>query len=203
MLRRVMKLALAICVGAAFAAEAVGQTPSAPPDMTGWNRVGELRDGQRIIVSVGSGFPIHCVFRGITDHSVFCDTGNLLLGFYKREIARDEVTWLRTDNYPRDRGIVMGVLGTAGVVFGAASAPSSETAALKVDSALLFGLARALDTLPPFRSRSSCPARRSTPCPSHRLPSIFAGQKGSAPQSRPNSRRRSRSRRSFHSGNYA
>jgi hypothetical protein len=135
-----MKLALAICVGAAFAAEAVGQTPSAPPDMTGWNRVGELRDGQRIIVSVGSGFPIHCVFRGITDHSVFCDTGNLLLGFYKREIARDEVTWLRTDNYPRDRGIVMGVLGTAGVVFGAASAPSSETAALKVDSALLFGL---------------------------------------------------------------
>jgi hypothetical protein len=133
-------MALAICVGAVCAAESVGQAPPAAPDMTGWNRVSELHDGQRIIVSTGSGIPMHCVFRGTTDHSLFCDSGNLLLGFYRREIARDEVTWLRTDNYPRDRGIVMGVLATAGVVFGAASAPSSETAALKVDSALLFGL---------------------------------------------------------------
>jgi hypothetical protein len=145
----VLQFALAICVGAIIAAEAVGQAPPepptpqappAPPDMTGWNRVGELRDGQRIIVSIGSGFPIHCVFRGTTDHSLFCDSGNLFPGFYQREIAREDVTWLRTDNYPRDRGIVMGVLGTAGAVFGGASAPSSESAALKVDSALLFGL---------------------------------------------------------------
>jgi hypothetical protein len=68
------------------------------PDTTGWNRVGELRDGQRIIVSVGSGIPMHCVFRGITDHSMFCDTGDLLLGFYQHEIARNDVTRLRTDN---------------------------------------------------------------------------------------------------------
>ena len=148
MFHRVLKWARVICVGAILAAQAVAQTlpeqttpQTAPnaPDMSGWNRVGELRDGQRIIVSVGSGIPIHCVFRGTTDHSLFCDTGNLLLGFYKREIARDDVAWLRTDNYPRDRGIVMGVLGTLGVIFGATTLPSSSTAALKTDSALLFG----------------------------------------------------------------
>ncbi len=139
MYRRVLRWAQAICVAALCAAESVAQTPP-PPDMTGWNRVAELCDGQRIIVSTGSGIPMRCVFRGTTDHSLFCDSGNLLLGFYQREIAREELTWLRTDNYPRDRGVVMGVLGTAGVVFGAASAPSSESATLKVDSALLFGL---------------------------------------------------------------
>ena len=121
MYKCVLKWALAICLGAVIAAVAIGQSlpeqtalqaSTTAPDMSGWNRVGELRDGQRVIVSVGTGFPLHCVFRGTTDHSLFCDTGNLLLGFYKREIARDDVTWLRTDNYPRDRGIVMGVLGT-------------------------------------------------------------------------------------------
>jgi hypothetical protein len=153
MFKRVLEWALIICIGAVAAAEAVGQAlpdqtspelsaPQTAPtahDMTGWNRVGELRDGQRIIVSEGSGFPIHCVFRGTTDHSLFCDTGNLVLGFYQREIARDDVAWLRTDNYPRDRGIVMGVLGTSGVIFGATTLPASSTAALKTDSALLLG----------------------------------------------------------------
>jgi hypothetical protein len=156
MLQRILVETLVVCVGAIFAAEAIGQSlpeqtspqsppaapqrPPAAPDMTGWNRVSELRDGQRIIVSADSGFPIHCVFRGATDHSLFCDTGNLMLGFYKREIAREDVTWLRTDNYPRDRGIVMGVLGGSGIIFGATTLPSSSTTALKVDSALLFGL---------------------------------------------------------------
>jgi len=142
----VLKWALVICISAVIAAEAIGQalpdspqTQPAAPDMSGWNHVGYLRDGQRIIVSVGSGIPMHCIFRGITDKSLFCDTGNLMLGFYKREIARDDVTWLRTDNYPRDRGIVMGVLGTSGVIFGATTLQSSSSAALKTDSALLFG----------------------------------------------------------------
>jgi len=148
MLRRVLKWTLVICVGAVVAAEAIGQTlpeqtspqtPTTAPDMSGWNRVGELRDGQRVIVSVGTGFPLHCVFRGTTDHSLFCDTGNLLLGFYKREIARDDVAWLRTDNYPRDRGIVMGVLGGAGVVLGAASPATPDTGALRGINAILLG----------------------------------------------------------------
>jgi hypothetical protein len=149
----VLKWALVICISAVIAAEAVGQslpdqtsressgpqTPPAAPDMTGWNRVAELRDGQRIIVSVGSGIPMHCVFRGTTDHSLFCDTGNLLLGFYQREIARDDVTWLRTDNYPRDRGIVMGVLGGAGVILGAASPATPDSAPGRGLNAILLG----------------------------------------------------------------
>jgi hypothetical protein len=148
MLRWLFQLALAICIGAYLAPKAVAQsqpntavvpTPPSAPDMSGWNRVGELRDGQRIIVSTGSGFPIHCVFRGTSDHSLFCDTGNLLLGFYRREIARDEVTWLRTDNYPRDRGIVMGVLGGAGVVLGAASPATPDNGALRGINAILLG----------------------------------------------------------------
>jgi hypothetical protein len=143
MLHRVLDWALVICIGAVFAMEAVGQgspqTQPVAPDMSGWNRVGEMRDGQRIIVSVGSGIPMHCVFRGITDHSLFCDSGNLLLGFNKREIARDDVTWLRTDNYPRDRGIVMGVLGGAGVVLGAASPTTPDTGALRAWQAALLG----------------------------------------------------------------
>jgi hypothetical protein len=143
MLHRVLDWALVICIGAVFAMEAVGQaspqTPPVAPDMSGWNRVSEMRDGQRIIVTVGSGIPMHCVFRGITDHSLFCDSGNLLLGFNKREIARDDVTWLRTDNYPRDRGIVMGVLGGAGVVLGAASPTTPDTGALRAWQAALLG----------------------------------------------------------------
>src|SRR5580704_12535996 len=82
MYQRFLKWALVICISAVIAAEAIGQslpdtpqTPPAAPDMTGWNRVGELRDGRRIIVSTGSGFPIHCIFRGVTDHSVLCDQG--------------------------------------------------------------------------------------------------------------------------------
>jgi hypothetical protein len=149
MFQCVSKWALVICVFARFAAQAIAQTlpdqtspglstpQAAPtaPDMTGWNRVGELRDGQRIIVSVGSGFPIHCVFRGTTDHSVLCDEGSFFRGIDHREIARDQVAWLRTDNAPRDRAIVMGTTAGAGAVFGAVTADAGSQ--VRVVGALL------------------------------------------------------------------
>jgi hypothetical protein len=135
----VLKWSLAICVGAVFAVEAVAQTPPNTPDMTGWNRVGNLPDGQRIIVSLGSGFPIHCIFHGITDHSLYCERANLLLGFDMREIARDDVAWLRTDNYPRDRAVVMTALGGAGVVVGATSPATPDTGAMRAWQAVLLG----------------------------------------------------------------
>jgi hypothetical protein len=145
MSRRVIQWALVICIGAVVAAEAVGQTPGEPatpqtqaaaPDMTGWNRVGELRDGRRITVNTGSGFPIHCIFRGITDHSLFCDQGSFLLGLDHREIARDQVAWLRTDNAPRDRAIMVGATGGACAVLGAVTA---DTDSLRPLGALLGG----------------------------------------------------------------
>jgi hypothetical protein len=140
MLRRVIAWALAICIGAVCAAEVPGQTlpdqtpqeltspqtPHSSPDMTGWNRIGELSYGQRIIVSTGSGFPIHCAFRGITDHSLLCDQGSLLLGLNQREIARDQVAWLRTDNFPRDRAIIMGSTAGACAVLGAVTADAGS-----------------------------------------------------------------------------
>jgi hypothetical protein len=152
MFKRVLEWALIICIGAVAAAEAVGQalpdqtppelssrqTPPAAPDMTGWNRVAELHDGQRITVSVGSGFPIHCVFRGVTDHSVLCDEGSFLRGIDHREIARDQVAWLRTDNTPRDRAIIEGTSAGAGAVLGAV-ASGSNTGSLRVLGALLGG----------------------------------------------------------------
>jgi hypothetical protein len=146
MSHRILVPALVICVCAILAAGAVGQslpeqttppTPPNSPDMTGWNRVGELRDGQRIIVSVGSGFPIHCVFRGTTDHSVLCDEGSFFRGIDHREIARDQVAWLRTDNAPRDRAIVMGTTAGAGAVFGAVTADAGSQ--VRVVGALLGG----------------------------------------------------------------
>ena len=137
MYRRVLQWTLAICVGATIAAEAVGQSgAAAPPDMTGWNRVGELPYGQRIIVSTGSGFPTHCAFRGITDHSLLCDQGSLLLGLNQREIARDQVAWVRTDNAPRDRAILVGASAGAGAVCGAVTA---DTDSLRPLGALLGG----------------------------------------------------------------
>ena len=145
MFHRVLKSALCLCVFATFAAQVVAQalpeqttqqTPPTAPDMTGWNRVGELRDGRRIIVSVGSGFPIHCIFRSTTDHSVLCDEGSLFRGIDHREIARDQVAWLRTDNTPRDRAIWEGASGGAGAVLGAVVAP---TGSLRVLGALLGG----------------------------------------------------------------
>jgi hypothetical protein len=150
MLRRVIDWALAICIGAVCAAEVPGQTlpdqtpqeltnpqtPPSSPDMTGWNRVGELPYGQRIIVSTGSGFPIHCAFRGITDHSLLCDQGSLLLGLNQREIARDQVAWLRIDNFPRNRAILAGISAGAGAALGAAAA---DTDSLRPLGALLGG----------------------------------------------------------------
>jgi len=145
MSRRVLQWALVICIGAVVAAEAVGQTPPEPatpqtqaaaPDMTGWNRVGELRDGRRITVSVGSGFPIHCIFRGITDHSVLCDEGSFFRGIDHREIARDQVAWLRTDNLPRDRAIMVGATAGAVAVLGAVTA---DTDSLRPLGAILGG----------------------------------------------------------------
>jgi len=144
----VLKWALFVCAGAVLAVEAVGQappeqaspqTPPATPDMTGWNHVGNLPDGRRIIVSLGSGFPVHCIFRGITDHSLYCERANLLLGFDLREFARDEIASIRTDNYPRDRAVVMTVLGGAGVVVGAASPATPDTGALRAWQAALLG----------------------------------------------------------------
>lgn len=136
MLRRVLSSMLAICVGAVFAAEAVGQVITNAPDMTGWFRVGDLRDGQPIIISTSSGFPIHCIFRGITDHSLRCDQGTFLLGLNKREIARDEVAWLRTDNAPRDRAILIAGSGGTVAVLGALT---PGTASTKAVGALLGG----------------------------------------------------------------
>jgi len=136
MFHRVLKWARVICAGAIFAAQAVAQTlpeqttpqtPPTAPDMSGWNRVGELRDGQRIIVSVGSGFPIHCIFRSTTDHSVLCDEGSFFRGIDHREIARDQVAWLRTDNIPRDRAIIVGASAGAGAVFGAVTADAGSS----------------------------------------------------------------------------
>jgi hypothetical protein len=140
MLLRVLQGALAICSGATFAAGALSQAPPTAPDMTGWNRVGELRNGQPIIVSTGSGLPAHCIFRGITDHSVLCDQGAFLLGINHREISRDEVAWLRTDNAPRDRAILMGVSGGALAALGAANSALGDTASERADSALIGGL---------------------------------------------------------------
>jgi hypothetical protein len=96
MLRRVLELAFLVCVGAFAAAEAVGQTPPPAPDITGWNRVSDLSDGKRIIVSVGSGLPIHCIFRGTTDHSLYCERDNRLRAFEMHEIQRNEIAWVGT-----------------------------------------------------------------------------------------------------------
>jgi hypothetical protein len=144
MSHRILVSTLAICAGAVFAAQAIGQslpatpqTPPVAPDMTGWNRVGELRDGRRIIVSTGSGFPIHCIFRGTTDHSVSCDQGSFLRGIDHREIARDQVAWVRTDNAPRDRAILEGTSAGAFAVLGAVAAP--ETGSTRALGALLGG----------------------------------------------------------------
>jgi hypothetical protein len=146
MYQRFLKWALVICISAVIAAEAIGQslpdtpqTPPAAPDMTGWNRVGELRDGRRIIVSTGSGFPIHCIFRGVTDHSVLCDQGTWLLGLNHREIARDEVAWLRTDNASRDAAIVEGITGGTVAVLGAVGSPFGDTASERAAGALIGG----------------------------------------------------------------
>jgi hypothetical protein len=100
MYRSVLKWALAVCAGAVFAVQAVGQsspqTPPVAPDKTAWNHIGELPDGQRIIVSAGSVFPAHCIFRGVTDHSLYCERNNHLHGFDMREIPRNDVAWVRT-----------------------------------------------------------------------------------------------------------
>jgi hypothetical protein len=156
MLRTVLVWALAICVGAVVAVEAVGQTPpdqtspekSSPqtppdaPDMTGWYRVGELRDGQRIIVSINFGPTYHCVFRGITETSVLCDENGPYVGIYQRstvqrEIARDHISSLRTDDFFRDRAVVISVFGGAGLAYGAVAQPGDGgTRGL---DAILFG----------------------------------------------------------------
>jgi hypothetical protein len=136
MFHRVPKCAWAIVVCAVFAVPAVGQVVTNTPDTTGWFHIGQLRDGQPITVSTGSRFPIHCIFRGITDHSLRCDQGAFLIGLNQREIARDQVAWLRTDNAPRDRAIMVGTTGGAGAVLGALTTGTGSTRAV---GALLGG----------------------------------------------------------------
>ena len=128
MYQRVLQWALVVCVGATIAVEAVGQappsapqTPPTPPDMTGWYRVGDLYNGQRIAVSVGSGLPIHCVFRGTTDHSLLCDQCIRLFGIHHREIARDDVERVRTDDAAHKSDIVALTCTGTGAVLGGVS----------------------------------------------------------------------------------
>jgi hypothetical protein len=141
MLRSVLTWALLTCVSAVVAVEAVGQTSSqtqpVAPDITGWNHVGLLHDGQKIIVSVGPGFPIHCRFRGSTDRSFFCEKSNLARGFEMREIARDDVAWLRIDNLAHERNTV--VPTCAGAVPGATSFQVPSVCAFKVAVASISG----------------------------------------------------------------
>jgi hypothetical protein len=143
MLQRVLRWALVICVGAVIAVEAVGQTSSqtqpVAPDITGWNHVGLLSDGQKIIVSVGPGFPIHCRFQGTTDHSLYCEKVNLSRSFEMREIARDDVAWLRIDNLAHERNTVVPTCAGAGAVPGGTSFQVPSVCAFKVAVASISG----------------------------------------------------------------
>lgn len=150
MCRSVLKQACIVCLGSCLgltlAADAAAQSRAeaghaapVPLDLSGWNRIGDLRDGQKIVVSLLSGFPMHCTFRGITDRSLFCEQRGLLLGFDTSEIGRDDIARVRTDDYPRDRGIVMAVLGGAGLVEGAAAPTTPDTGAMRAGQALLLG----------------------------------------------------------------
>ena len=185
MFHRVLIWALCLCVFATFAAQVVAQalpeqttpqTPSTAPDMTGWNRVGELRDGRRIIVSVGSGFPIHCIFRSTTDHSVLCDEGSLFRGIDHREIARDQVAWLRTDNTPATGLYGRALPGAQALFLARWWLPPAHSGSWARFSA--GRSAWASEPSPPFRWRFPCLARRSTCSPDLPLPIIphtFAG----------------------------
>ncbi len=153
MFSRALKWALAICVGAVVAVEAVGQTPpdqtspekSSPqtppdaPDMTGWYRVSDLFNGQRIAVSLDAGFPIHCIFRGTTDHSLLCDQGSRLFGIRHREFARDEVKRVRTDDAAHKSDIVVLTLTGTGAVLGGVS-PLTTNVASGLKAAGIGGL---------------------------------------------------------------
>jgi hypothetical protein len=141
MLHRTLVSALAICAGAVLAVQAVGQslpgTPQTPaaPDMTGWFRVGNLYDGQRIFVSLDAGFPIRCVFRGTTDHSLLCDQGIRLFGVHHREIARDEVKRVRTDDAAHKADIVVLTFAGAGALLGGVSQLTPNEGSLRVAAA--------------------------------------------------------------------
>jgi hypothetical protein len=68
---------------------------------------------------------------------VLCDEGSFFRGIDHREIARDQVAWLRTDNAPRDTAIIEGATAGACAVLGAVVAP--DTGPTRVLGATLGG----------------------------------------------------------------
>jgi hypothetical protein len=140
MLQRVLNWTLVICIGAVVAVDVAGQTPPAAPDITGWFRVSDLYDGQRIFVNLDAGFPIHCVFRGTTDHSLLCDQGIRLFGIRHREIARDDVERVRTDDAAHKADIVALTFAGAGALFGGVASETSNNGSARL-AATGIGLA--------------------------------------------------------------